>query len=138
MFLRSPRSYGWLAYSSIAACAPETAPEPVVITATANGSTVQIPKEGLLVVRLPSNGTTGYTWAPTQIPKQLKLLSDDYRASPEAAQQPPIAGAGGTQELRFAATKEGRGSLVLTYRPAWDGSGDAAEAFKVTTQVGRR
>jgi predicted secreted protein len=35
-------------------------PKPVVLTAAGNGSTVHLRQAGILIVRLPSNGTTGY------------------------------------------------------------------------------
>lgn len=106
----------------------------MVVTATSNGSTAQLRQGSTLIVRLPSNGTTGYSWAPAQIPEQLRLVKDEYGAPPQR-EGPPVAGEGGTQELRFLAHEAGSGTLILDYRPAWDRGPESDQTFQITTQV---
>ena len=118
--------------AAAASCTGEPS-QPIVVTAESNGGAVRVPQGARFLVRLPSNGTTGYSWVPRQVPEQLKLVADDYEAP--AASNPPRAGEGGMQQLTFEARKKGQGVLALDYRPGWSESGEAAETFQVTAEV---
>lgn len=119
-----------------ASCAPERAPKAAIIVSAAdNGRSVTLPQGSALLVRLPSNGTTGYTWTATQVPAHLRLGAIRYEVPPESGSGPAIAGQGGLQELQFQAHESGKGELTLVYRPAWSEDTAPEDIFRLRTRV---
>jgi len=86
-----------------------------------------------LVVRLPSNPTTGYRWSLAQ--QSTAVLEPE--GAPSYEKGAGDAGAGGIEIWRFAPTQAGEGTLRLEYRRLWEA--DAApragsSSYKVTVR----
>lgn len=115
----------------LGACASKKLPpEPLSVTDANSGESVALARNQQLVVRLPSNPTTGYRWALAQ--QSTPMLEPE--GAPIYEKGAGAAGAGGTETWRFAPTQAGEGTLRLEYRRLWEA--DAAPArvvsFKVT------
>jgi inhibitor of cysteine peptidase len=88
---------------------------PVVLTAHESGRTVSVKSRTAIVVTLPSNPSTGFSW---------KLLSKDgavvglvsHRYVPPKVARP---GAGGREVWTFAARTRGAAAIVLGYLRPW-------------------
>ena len=108
----------------VAACgvfraAPKPPPEPVTVSAAQSGTTVALASGQDLVVRLPSNPTTGYRWIYVE-PKDA-VLRVDGPSTFEGAQSPGGAvGAGGTEIWKLAPLKPGQQQLRFEYRRPWE------------------
>jgi inhibitor of cysteine peptidase len=123
--------------SLIALFAPGCTPaeqQSVTLTQEQNGKSGAFSNGATLAVRLPSNGTTGYTWEVDQLPAMLRLVEEEYEAP---ATTPGLAGEGGVQTLTFRTTKSGEGRLRLVYRQPWDKTATPAETFTYSLRVDR-
>jgi inhibitor of cysteine peptidase len=105
--------------------------ERVTVGPAANGSRRVLQRGDLLVVRLPSNPSTGYAWA---------VCSGTGRVLSDAGRQyvPPktgLVGAPGTAVLRFRAAATGKTVLRLAYRRSWKQSAPAARTFVLRVTV---
>ena len=83
-----------------------------------------------LIISLPSNPTTGYSWQATTSDPNIVDPKGSTNVRPKNA--PP--GAGGVQNLTFLALKPGAATLTLVYdRPFDKGSpGNKAVIYNVT------
>jgi inhibitor of cysteine peptidase len=115
----------------LGACASKKAPppEPMNVTDANSGDSVALARNQQLVVRLPSNPTTGYRWALAQ--QSTPVLEPE--GAPTYEKGAGAAGAGGTETWRFAPTQAGEGTLRLEYRRLWEA--DAAPARVVSYKV---
>jgi inhibitor of cysteine peptidase len=104
----------------------------VTISEQDNGKSVQVNVGQTVVVRLPSNPTTGYQWSAQGNPAPLALVKSDYATDPQVAGR---AGAGGMQTLQFAAKSSGKVELTLGYSRPWEKDVPSAKTFKVTVVV---
>jgi inhibitor of cysteine peptidase len=107
---------------SVAACsmfksAPKPPPAPVTVSAEQSGARVALASGQDLVVRLPSNPSTGYRWIYVE-PKDAVLKVDG--PSSFEAQSPDAAGAGGTEIWKLAPFKPGQQQLRFEYRRPWE------------------
>ncbi len=124
----------------VAACglfkaAPKPPPAPVTVSAAQSGTSVALATGQDLVVRLPSNPTTGYRWIYVE-PKDA-VLRVDGPSTFEAPQSPGgSAGAGGTEIWKLAPFKPGQQQLRFEYRRPWEqGVAPAQTAtYSVTVQ----
>ena len=114
-----------------AACASKKAPPPAPLNVTdANsGDSVALARNQQLVVRLPSNPTTGYRWALAH--QSTPVLEPE--GAPTYEKGAGAEGASGTETWRFAPTQAGEGTLRLEYRRLWEA--DAAPARVVSYKV---
>jgi inhibitor of cysteine peptidase len=108
---------------TVAACAlfqgsPKPPPEPVTVSADQSGTSVALASGQDLVVRLPSNPTTGYRWIYVE-PKDA-VLRVDGPSSYEAQSAGGAAGAGGTEIWKLAPLKPGQQQLRFEYRRPWE------------------
>ena len=108
---------------TIAACtlfqgSPKPPPEPVTVSADQSGTSVALASGQDLVVRLPSNPTTGYRWIYVE-PKDA-VLRVDGPSSYEAQSAGGAAGAGGTEIWKLAPLKPGQQQLRFEYRRPWE------------------
>jgi inhibitor of cysteine peptidase len=114
----------------LGACASKKPPpEPLSVTDANSGESVALARNQQLVVRLPSNPTTGYRWALAQ--QSTPMLEPE--GAPTYEKGAGAAGAGGTETWRFAPTQAGEGTLRLEYRRLWEA--DAAPARVVSYKV---
>jgi inhibitor of cysteine peptidase len=78
----------------------------------ANGKTIVLRPSDRLVVTLPGNATTGYSWSVLHLDKSVvKYVGQTY--VPRSA--PGKVGAGGKYVLRFRAVRDGTTKLKLGY-----------------------
>jgi len=108
---------------TVAACTlfqgtPKPPPEPVSVSADQSGTSVALASGQDLVVRLPSNPTTGYRWIYVE-PKDA-VLRVDGPSSYEAQIAGGAAGAGGTEIWKLAPLKPGQQQLRFEYRRPWE------------------
>src|SRR5437867_13420794 len=76
--------------------APKPPPEPVTVSAAQSGTSVALASGQDLVVRLPSNPTTGYRWIYVE-PKDAVLRVDGPSTFEAARSTGGAVGAGGTE-----------------------------------------
>ncbi|MEV6427370.1 protease inhibitor I42 family protein [Nocardia sp. NPDC051463] len=87
-----------------------------------------------LVVSLPANPSTGYTWALGELEQQV-LRQDsepDYRPDPNV---PAAPGSGGTAVWTFVGNSVGVAQLTLHYTRPWEQGIDPAQKFSLTIKV---
>jgi inhibitor of cysteine peptidase len=89
------------------------------VTATASGP-VALQVGQVLVVTLPSNPSTGYSWTISTAPDGAVLTQNGELTY--AAMNPDVVmpGSGGTETVRFTATAAGTTTIVLDYRRPWE------------------
>jgi inhibitor of cysteine peptidase len=121
---------GAVAALPLAACASKKPPpEPLSVTEANTGGSVALARDQQLIVRLPSNPTTGYRWSLAQ--QSTPVLQPE--GAPTYEKGAVDAGAGGTEIWRFAPTQAGEGTLRLEYRRLWEA--DVAPARVVSYKV---
>jgi inhibitor of cysteine peptidase len=116
---------------------PGAAPGTLRLDDGANGSTVTVAPGAVIVLVLPSNPTTGYSWTVTSLPDPGHVSLDSpiegvYVATPVAS---GVVGSGGTQSWDLHATKAGTTSIALAYVRPWESGVPPVEAFAVTFVV---
>jgi inhibitor of cysteine peptidase len=107
-------------------------PPPVTVSTAQSGTSVELEPRQSLLVRLPSNPTTGHRWVYVE-PKDAILRVDGpstYEPS-QTAGGPP--GAGGTEIWKLAPLKAGQQQLRFEYRRPWEQ--DVAPSQVVTYAV---
>ncbi|GLV54741.1 hypothetical protein KDH_15880 [Dictyobacter sp. S3.2.2.5] len=124
----------FLGFLFIFACAFRSAGAPVTLTQANNGSLVTVAPNTLIVVRLPSNASTGYSWsvAPPLSPL-LRFQGQHYIAPTPTV--PPRVGAPGTEEFTFLAQSLGTAQLRLVYKHPWETMQPPAQTFSVTIHI---
>ncbi|WP_306362655.1 protease inhibitor I42 family protein [Nocardia sp. CC227C] len=113
--------------------APDPAPSPVTVDESANGTELDLLTGQRLLVRLPSNPSTGASWAMVRLDQDI-LLQDgepDYRADPG----PAMPGKGGTETWAFRAERPGTATLELVYARSWEEPSDTDQRFTLTVRV---
>ena len=105
--------------------------ERVTVGPAANGSRRVLQRGDVLVVRLPSNPSTGYAWAVCSgTGRVLRGLGRAY-----VPPQTGLVGAPGTAVLRFRAAVTGKMVLRLAYRRSWGQSAPATRTFVLRVTV---
>lgn len=112
--------------------APKSASRVVTVIDQDNGKDIDLPQGGILLVKLDSNPSTGYSWAVAGNSAPLKLEKTTVR---KGNQSDHMAGAPGTQELRFSGISAGVALLTLEYRRPWEHDVAAARTFSVKVKV---
>ncbi len=113
----------------------EKPPNEVQLNDADNGTTITVARDGEVAVALPSNPSTGYSWAvvPPE-PTNLELIGEP-RFVP-AGSTTPVVGAGGTEVFTFKATsKAGTSTLTLAYNRPFTPTAPPEKTFKVTVEV---
>ena len=104
----------------------------VTVTDRDNGTDVDLTAGGTLIVKLPSNPSTGYSWAVAGDPSPLKLQKTSFVQKPHSKQ---AVGSSGTQVLRFGANSVGMGNLTVVYRRSWEYNVPPVKTFTVRVNV---
>lgn len=88
-----------------------------------------------LVISLPSNATTGYTW--TLSGSNIEVLNPGTPFGEEATDphEPGMVGVGGNTSWRFLAAQPGTVRLSFAYRRAWETNTRPAETATYTIVV---
>jgi predicted secreted protein len=107
------------------------AADPVAISASDAGKTIELKKGDTLVISLEGNVTTGFNWWVAEpAPAILEEVGD-----PEVKPASGAIGAGGTIVLKFSAVQAGQATLKLEYKRIWEKDVPAAETFEVNVVV---
>lgn len=116
------------ALSLLAACS-STPPSSVLLENQAR-CPQQLAQGQMLILRLPSNPTTGYRWELLNTPDALRSLGPEVYSSPDKVD---MVGAAGHSTWRFQAAAAGEGSLRLVYQRPWEQ--EPAEEFDCQVRV---
>lgn len=104
----------------------------VVLTEQDNGRDVDLSVGTDLLVKLPSNPSTGYNWSIAGDPSPLKLEKASFRKSTTKAK---VVGASGTAVFRLTANSSGLATLTLVYRRSWEYNIPPIKTFAVRVDV---
>ncbi len=100
----------------LAACA-STSGSSVILESQARCPQTLEPSQQL-ILRLPSNPTTGYRWEVREAAAgQLRALGPEVYSAPQGE---ALVGAGGHSTWRFEAQEPGESMLSLTYQRPWE------------------
>ncbi|NYT18762.1 MAG: protease inhibitor I42 family protein [Methanosarcinales archaeon] len=102
-----------------------------VFTEEANASEISIEQNGIIVLKLEENPTTGYSWNLT-VPEGLKLIGDNFVIAPE---DEGLVGAGGTHEWELQAETEGSYEISAIYKKPWENTTGEEDTFSMTVIV---
>lgn len=97
---------------------------------TDSGSTIAAAAGDVLVLSLPENPTTGYSWKMT-LSSGLKAESDRYIEADKAGD---LVGGGGTHVWRIAVVEAGTQIVKGEYRQQWDPT-QTPQYFSLTVEV---
>lgn len=106
-------------------------------SASAGGSVtkaIEVPPDGILVVSLWSNKTTGFSWSESATisdPGVLQQTNHEYVA-PEAK---GLVGAAGKEVWTFKALKAGTSEVSMKYSQPWEGGQKNVYGFSLTVTV---
>ena len=107
---------------------------PNTLTENDNGKIINLNTSDIMVVRLPSNPSTGYTWEVQDLDDSvLEQLGDAEFESVDTA--PNLVGAGGTLVMTFRAIAPGTVVLTLVYHRPWEVDVLPIQTFSVTVTV---
>jgi len=111
--------------------------EQVAIDTSYDGQEIEVPAGHLLVITLESNPTTGFRWELSEpIDKGiLALIQSEYKPGERGKQNPPVAGAGGTEVWTFEALTAGEVTISLEYSRPWEGGEKAVQTFNLTVVI---
>ncbi len=112
---------------------PATTREAIVSTLTRedNDKTIEVQVGDSIVVRLPENPTTGFTWAIDKASDDVPPLeTSEYSPAADAG-----VGGGGQRSLTFKAIRAGTVRLQLKLWREWEGDKSIADRFTATIRV---
>jgi inhibitor of cysteine peptidase len=105
----------------------------VQVDETDDGGQVTLDTGQTLVVSLPSNPSTGYSWEVESI--DVAVLSQAGEPEYVSEAQGDVVGAGGTETFRFEAEASGTLQLKLIYHRPFEEGVDPIDTFTVTVEV---
>ena len=95
-----------------------------------NGKTVTVAQGGGVMIQLPGNPTTGYSWEATVAdPSLVESTGSTFKPSSSAL------GAGGTYTFTFTARSHGRTVVTMTYQRSWETGVAPLRTYTVTIVV---
>ena len=119
-----------------ATAAPAPPPHPIVVQQSQDGRVVQLQRSQRLVIRLPSNPSTGYGWQVVTVNRTV--LQQEGAATYVADPNPRgWVGVGGVEVFRFRVIGAGNTQLRLAYRRWWERSKRPAQTFILRVIVHR-
>jgi inhibitor of cysteine peptidase len=109
----------------------DVAPTATTLTEVDLGRTVNVNVGDEIIIRLPSNPTTGYEWEIAALDEQrITSIASTYEAPQDGA-----LGQGGTEVIRFRADAAGESTLALKYWRPWEGDASIEDEFSVTIRA---
>jgi inhibitor of cysteine peptidase len=93
----------------------EEMPHEIQLSESDAGRQIVLAKGGKLLVALPSNPSTGFSWAVSRPMPSVLRQEGEPRFVP-AGSTLPVVGAGGTEVFTFTAVQTGTSNLELEYR----------------------
>lgn len=106
-------------------------PKPMTLGEGDSGQTIGLARGRRLIVELPANATTGFSWAVVKAGGLTQVGEPEYAAPSES----DVVGAGGIARFTFEATTPGNGQLTLEYRKPWEKDAAAEKTWSVTLSV---
>ena len=106
-------------------------PQPVRTGVGADNTTVPLMKGQRLVVTLPANPSTGFTWEVAALPGHVAIEGTPTFASGASETSPALVGATGEMTFTFLVTDATNGALELAYRRPWEKK-PAARTYRLT------
>ena len=100
----------------------------------ADNTTVPLIKGQRLVVTLPANPSTGFTWEVTALPGHVAIEGTPAFASGANETSPALVGATGEMTFTFLVTDATNGTLELAYRRPWEKK-PAARTYRLTVDA---
>ena len=116
------------------ATSPQTkgSPSDVVLTEGDNGKDIDLTTGTMLVIKLPSNPSTGYNWSVSGDPAPLKLQKTSFV---KGKSKNGAVGASGTSVFRLNASSAGLANLNLVYRRSWEYNVAPMKTFNVRVDI---
>ena len=103
----------------------------LIVTRADNNRTAELRTGERLIVRLPENPSTGYTWAIDETDRRLLTLDGtDYTAPAEGS-----IGARGQRTFTFTVRQPGEVALKLKYWRFWEGDASVTERYIVNLRI---
>jgi len=100
----------------------------------ANGKAIAAEANQTLLVKLPGNPTTGYSWRLSKI--EGEAIEAVGKPSYVADKNPQKrVGTGGTYHFTFRAAKPGKATLTLAYARPWEKDTPPIKTFTLTVEV---
>ncbi len=109
----------------------KSAASSVTVSDQDNGKDIDLASNQTLVVKLPSNPSTGYKWTVEGDPTPLKLQKDSYRRNTKSS----AMGAPGVQVFQFSAGSSGMANLKLNYHRSFEYNQPPAKTFTLRVNV---
>jgi inhibitor of cysteine peptidase len=112
----------------------EDYPSEVQITYADKGTTVKLARSGSLIVALPSNPSTGFSW----------FISDSASSNFEVVGEPrfvppgstsPVVGAPGTEVFTLKPSRSGTSELVMEYKRRFEPIVPPEDVFRLTVEI---
>ncbi|MDG4595307.1 MAG: protease inhibitor I42 family protein [Candidatus Contendobacter sp.] len=103
----------------------------LILTRADNNRSTELRVGERLIVRLPENPTTGYTWAIDETDSRLLALDSTDYVPPETGS----IGARGQRTFVFTARQSGEVALKFKYWRFWEGDASVTERFVVNLRV---
>lgn len=118
----------------VAGCAPSLFPVEMPVTASLSdsGGTASLIPYQPLVVRLPANPSTGYSWTYTVSGDDVLRLDT---VSGESPAPNGMVGVPGEQVWSFRAQGSGRAVLTYVYARSWEKNAPPAKTFTLKVEV---
>jgi inhibitor of cysteine peptidase len=118
----------------VAGCAPSLFPVEMPVTASLSdsGGTASLIPYQPLVVRLPANPSTGYSWTYTVSGDDVLRLDT---VSGEAPAPNGMVGVPGEQVWSFRAQGSGRAVLTYVYARSWEKNAPPVKTFTLKVEV---
>ena len=104
------------------------------LTEKDNGKSFVLKGNEIIMVKLESNPSTGYSWdlAGENKDSIVALISSDYHAS---LKDKSLVGGGGYEIFTFQAQSSGSADIVLSYRRPWEEKTEPIETFRLNIIV---
>lgn len=108
-----------------------TSSEPKALGQEDDGTSATVKAGEQLIVELPSNPTTGFSWIVADDGPLTQVGDAAYESEAKSG----VVGAGGIETFTFDAEKAGSGTLTLEYRRSWETGVAAEDVWSVTVTV---
>jgi inhibitor of cysteine peptidase len=116
--------------SALRAAEPGGHPPVRILTQKDNGAAVTVALKSRLMIRLPTQPGTGFSWTPKAASSLLRLVKS-YEEAPTRM----LPGGTETKVFVFMPVVTGTDQLELDYRRPWEHGGAPAKVFRFTATV---
>ena len=109
----------------------------ITVTKEQGGRQIALKVGNIIVIELPGQGGTGYSWlAEETFAPYLKLLDQTTRQLKEGRPGGPVRVGGPVMQVwRFQAVQPGACEIKMAYYRPWEGVGKAVDHFRLKLQI---